>query len=141
MVTFCSESIKSTKEDSSIATCVGNSRLKQDGQTYGYIRVSSIDQSEERQVIAMRERGIDQERLFIDKQSGKDFYRPRYKALLKRLKPGDLLCIVSIDRLGRNYVEVQEQWKFITREKKLIYRCLTCPFSTRELPRICWVLS
>lgn len=127
MVNFCSTSISSTKEDSSIATCVGVARFKKVGQTYGYIRVSSIDQNEDRQVIAMRERGIEQKHLFIDKQSGKDFYRPQYKALLKRLKPGDLLCIVSIDRLGRNYVEVQEQWKFITREKRVDIQVLDMP--------------
>ena len=71
--------------------------------TYGYIRVSSIDQNEARQVIAMRERGISDSHLFIDKQSGKNFQRPRYKAMLKKMKPGDLLCVMSIDRLGRGY--------------------------------------
>ena len=95
--------------------------------TYGYIRVSSIDQNEARQVIAMRERGISDSHLFIDKQSGKNFQRPRYKAMLKKLKPGDLLCVMSIDRLGRGYKEIQEQWKLITREKGVDIQVLDMP--------------
>ena len=89
------------------------------GKVYGYIRVSSTDQHEDRQLIAMAERGIPQGRVYIDKQSGKDFARPRYRALMKKLRPGDQLCITSIDRLGRNYEEIQEQWRFLTREKKV----------------------
>ena len=85
------------------------------GEVYGYIRVSSIDQNEERQRIAMAQHGITGERLFADKQSGKDFRRPNYKAMITRLKRGDLLCITSIDRLGRNYEEIQEEWRRITR--------------------------
>lgn len=77
--------------------------------TYGYIRVSSADQNEDRQRIAMRQRQVPEERLYLDKQSGKDFERPQYKRLVKRLKPGDLLYVLSIDRLGRNYAEIQEQ--------------------------------
>ena len=73
---------------------------------YGYIRVSSTDQNEDRQLIAMQELGIPSERIFMDKQSGKDFNRPSYQKLIKRLKPGDLLYIKSIDRLGRNYEEI-----------------------------------
>lgn len=96
-------------------------------KTYGYIRVSSADQNEDRQVIALRERGISYEHLFIDKQSGKDFQRPRYKALLKKIKPGDLLCVMSIDRLGRDYKEIQEQWKTITREKGADIQVLDMP--------------
>jgi len=86
-------------------------------QIYGYIRVSSIDQNEDRQVIALREKGISPENLFIDKQSGKDFQRKEYKRLIKRLKTGDLLYITSIDRLGRNYEEIQNQWRILTKEK------------------------
>ena len=89
------------------------------GKVYGYVRVSSTDQHEDRQLIAMAERGIPQCRLYIDKQSGKDFDRPRYRALMKKLRPGDQLCITSIDRLGRNYEEIQEQWHILTREKKV----------------------
>ncbi len=89
------------------------------GKVYGYVRVSSTDQHEDRQLIAMAERGIPQGRVYIDKQSGKDFARPRYRALMKKLHPGDQLCITSIDRLGRNYEEIQEQWRILTREKKV----------------------
>ena len=89
------------------------------GNMYGYVRVSSTDQHEDRQLIAMAERGIPQGRVYIDKQSGKDFARPRYRALMKKLRPGDQLCITSIDRLGRNYEEIQEQWRILTREKKV----------------------
>ena len=84
---------------------------------YGYIRVSSRDQNEERQRVAMAEQRILAKNLYVDKQSGKDFNRPNYKRLLRRLKPGDVLYIVSIDRLGRNYEEVQNQWWILTKEK------------------------
>ena len=87
------------------------------GKVYGYVRVSSTDQHEDRQLIAMAERGIPKSRLYMDKQSGKDFDRPNYRALMKKLRPGDQLCITSIDRLGRNYEEIQEQWRILTREK------------------------
>jgi len=86
-------------------------------KTYGYVRVSSTDQNEDRQLLAMRERNIPPERIFIDKQSGKDFNRPAYKALTDKLRPGDLLYIKSIDRLGRNYEEIQNQWKILTKER------------------------
>ena len=89
------------------------------GKVYGYVRVSSTDQHEDRQLIAMAERGIPQSRVYIDKQSGKDFDRPNYRALMKKLRPGDQLCVTSIDRLGRNYEEIQEQWRILTREKKV----------------------
>ena len=81
------------------------------------IRVSSSDQNPERQVIAMNELRIPPERIFTDKQSGKDFDRPAYKALLDRLKPGDLIYIQSIDRLGRNYEDIQNQWRILTKER------------------------
>lgn len=78
------------------------------GAVYGYIRVSSVDQNEDRQAIALRGRGIPEQNIFMDKQSGKDFERPQYKRMVKKLKPGDLLCVLSIDRLGRNYKEIQD---------------------------------
>ena len=86
------------------------------GNVYGYIRVSSLDQNEDRQRIAMGGRAVPEKNLFIDKQSGKDFNRPQYRRLVKKLKPGDLLCIQSIDRLGRNYEEIQDQWRRLTKD-------------------------
>lgn len=83
---------------------------------YGYVRVSSYDQNEERQLIAMQSVGVSKNNTFIDKQSGKDFERPQYKKLIKKLKTGDLLYILSIDRLGRNYEEIQRQWRVITKD-------------------------
>ena len=85
--------------------------------TYGYIRVSSRDQNEDRQTIAMHNYGIDDKHLILDKQSGKDFNRPGYQKLLRRLRPGDCLVFQSIDRMGRNYDDILEQWRIITREK------------------------
>ncbi|MDR1979336.1 MAG: recombinase family protein [Synergistaceae bacterium] len=85
--------------------------------TYGYVRVSSIDQNEDRQMLAMNELRIPPERIFMDKQSGKDFQRPAYRELAEKLKAGDLLYVKSIDRLGRNYEEIQNQWRLITKEK------------------------
>ena len=84
--------------------------------TYGYIRVSSKDQNEDRQLIAQKELNIPDENIYIDKQSGKDFDRPQYQKLLRKLKPGDTLVVKSIDRLGRNYAEIQEQWRILTKE-------------------------
>jgi DNA invertase Pin-like site-specific DNA recombinase len=83
--------------------------------TYGYIRVSGTDQNEDRQILAMRELGIPPERIYTDKQSGKDFDRPAYNALIRRLEPGDLLYVLSIDRLGRDYEEIQNQWRRLTK--------------------------
>lgn len=85
---------------------------------YGYIRVSTKDQNDERQLIAMKDFGIGEKNLFIDKQSGKDFLRPNYQKMLRKLKLNDLVVIKSIDRLGRNYAEILEQWRIITKEKK-----------------------
>lgn len=82
---------------------------------YGYIRVSTKEQNEDRQYIAMKEFGIEDREIFMDKQSGKDFNRPSYRRLMKMLKPGDVLAIKSIDRLGRNYEEIIEQWRMITK--------------------------
>lgn len=83
---------------------------------YGYVRVSSTDQNEDRQLIALREQGVDEKNIFTDKQSGKDFERPNYKKLVSKLKAGDLLYIISIDRLGRNYEEIQKQWRLLTKD-------------------------
>lgn len=86
---------------------------------YGYVRVSSTDQNEDRQMIALSEVGVPKKNIYMDKMSGKDFDRPQYQKLLKKLKPGDLLYILSIDRLGRNYEEIQRQWRIITKEKNV----------------------
>ena len=83
---------------------------------YGYVRVSSIDQNEDRQIAALREVSVHEKKIFMDKQSGKDFERPYYKKLVRKLKAGDLLYILSIDRLGRNYEEIQKQWRVLTKE-------------------------
>lgn len=85
--------------------------------TYGYIRVSSTDQNEDRQKIAMDAKNVPRKNIFMDKQSGKDFERPQYKRLVRKIKRGDLLYLLSIDRLGRNYKEVQEQWRILTKDK------------------------
>ena len=85
--------------------------------TYGYIRVSTLSQHDERQRLAMADFGVEEKFIFADKQSGKDFQRPAYKELLKRIKIGDTLVVKSLDRLGRNYNEVLEQWRIITKEK------------------------
>lgn len=85
-------------------------------EVYGYVRVSSTDQNEDRQLIALREQGVDEKKIFTDKQSGKDFERPNYKKLVSKLKAGDLLYIISIDRLGRNYEEIQKQWRLLTKD-------------------------
>lgn len=96
-------------------------------QIYGYIRVSTREQNEDRQVIALSAFGIQKRNMFLDKQSGKDFDRPAYKRLLKKLKPGDLLIVKSIDRLGRNYEEILEQWRIITKEIRADIRVLDIP--------------
>lgn len=85
-------------------------------EIYGYARVSSQDQNEERQLIALREKEVEQSHIYVDKQSGRDFDRPQYKAMVERMRPGDLLYILSIDRLGRNYEEIQNQWRRLTKE-------------------------
>ena len=90
-----------------------------ENKIYGYVRVSSQEQNEDRQLVAMAESGVVRGNIFIDKQSGKDFERPNYKKLIKMLRPGDTLIIKSIDRLGRNYEEIQNQWRIITKEKKV----------------------
>lgn len=101
--------------------------------TYGYVRVSSRDQNEERQIIAMHEFGVDDRQIYIDKQSGKDFDRPQYRKLMRKLKSGDTLVIKSIDRLGRNYDEILVQWRTITKQKKAAIVVLDMPLlDTRQ---------
>ena len=100
---------------------------------YGYVRVSTKEQNEARQVIAMHEFGVDELNVFVEKQSGKDFNRPKYKRLLRKLKAGDTLVIKSIDRLGRNYDEIIEQWRIITKEKQAAIVVLDMPLlDTRQ---------
>lgn len=94
---------------------------------YGYIRVSSRDQNEERQLIALKEVGVIEKNIYLDKQSGKDFNRPQYKKLLRKMKKDDLLYIKSIDRLGRNYEEIQQQWRVLTKEKGIDIMVLDMP--------------
>ena len=102
-------------------------------KNYGYIRVSTKEQNEDRQRLAMRNFGIENSNIFMDKQSGKDFNRPGYRQLLRRIKPGDTLVIKSIDRLGRNYEEILEQWRYLTREKKIGIVVLDMPLlDTRQ---------
>ena len=94
---------------------------------YGYVRVSSLDQNEERQMVEMRKIGIPEENIYKDKQSGKDFNRPMYQKLLRKLQKGDVLYILSIDRLGRNYEEIQSQWRYLTREKEVDVSVIDMP--------------
>ncbi len=103
------------------------------GQIYGYCRVSSKEQNTDRQLIALRKAGITPVNIYIDKISGKDFNRPKYKKLLRRMKAGDALMILSIDRLGRNYDEIIEQWRVITKEKQADIIVLDMPLlDTRQ---------
>lgn len=104
-------------------------------QIYGYIRVSTREQSEDRQIMALAACQIPQNNLFLDKQSGKDFNRPAYQRLIKKLKPGDLLIIKSIDRLGRNYEEILEQWRYITKEIHADIRVLDMPLLDTSIYR------
>lgn len=97
------------------------------GKTYGYVRVSSREQNEDRQMIALGDVDVPKENIFVDKQSGKDFNRPRYKRLLRMLKEDDVLYIKSIDRLGRNYEEILDQWRFLTKKKRIDIVVLDMP--------------
>lgn len=100
---------------------------------YGYVRVSTKEQNETRQMLAMIEFGIDEQNIFIEKQSGKDFNRPQYKRLFRKLRAGDTLVIKSIDRLGRNYDEIIEQWRIITKQKRAAIVVLDMPLlDTRQ---------
>ncbi len=104
-----------------------------EGKMYGYIRVSTREQNEDRQLIAMRQFGVPENCVVMDKQSGKDFERPGYKKLLRKLKAGDTLVVKSIDRLGRNYEEILEQWRLITKEKQAAMVVLDMPLlDTRQ---------
>lgn len=101
--------------------------------TYGYVRVSTKDQNEARQIIAVKGFAIDRKHIFLDKQSGKDFNRPQYQKLMRKLKKDDTLVIKSIDRLGRNYNEIIEQWRIITKEKQAAIVVLDMPLlNTRQ---------
>lgn len=97
------------------------------GKVYGYVRVSTREQNEDRQLIALDEVPVPKKNIYIDKQSGKDFERPMYQRLLKKLKRGDILYIKSIDRLGRDYDEILEQWRLLTRESKIDIAVLDMP--------------
>ena len=100
---------------------------------YGYVRVSTKEQNEDRQMVAMRELGVKDGNVILDKQSGKDFDRPGYRRLMRRLKAGDTLVIKSIDRLGRNYDEILEQWRLLTKEKQVAIVVLDMPLlDTRQ---------
>ena len=94
---------------------------------YGYVRVSSKEQNEERQLIALQEMSVPEKNIFVDKQSGKDFKRPMYRRMLRKIKRDDLLYVKSIDRLGRNYAEILEQWRILTKERGIDIVVLDMP--------------
>ena len=96
-------------------------------ETYGYIRVSSKEQNEGRQLIAMERQRVPAGNVYLDKQSGKDFARPQYQKMVKRLRAGDLLYVMSIDRLGRNYEEIQQQWRLLTKQCRIDVCVLDMP--------------
>lgn len=103
---------------------------------YGYIRVSTKDQNEDRQRIALAEFPVPEANVFMDKLSGRDFNRPQYRKLIRKLRPGDCLVVKAIDRLGRNYEEILEQWRIITKEKKADIVVLDMPLlDTRQTGR------
>ena len=106
---------------------------KRKHQVYGYVRVSTQEQNEARQLTAMQEFGVTEENIIVEKQSGKDFCRPRYQRLVRALQPGDVLVVKSIDRLGRNYDEILEQWGTITKQRKAAIVVLDMPLlDTRQ---------
>ena len=103
------------------------------GKNYGYARVSTNDQNADRQLLALKEFGVLRRHIFIDHQSGKDFERPQYRRLLKRLRSDDVLVVKSIDRLGRNYAEILDQWRILTKEKQVAVVILDMPLlDTRQ---------
>lgn len=105
-------------------------------QLYGYARVSTREQNEDRQLYALQDSGVNWSNIYVDKQSGKDFNRPAYKRLMKKLKPSDTLFIKSIDRLGRNYEEILEQWRNITKDKQVAIVVIDMPLlDTRQKDR------
>lgn len=95
--------------------------------TYGYVRVSTRDQNEDRQLVALRAFPVVESRVYVDKASGADFERPAYRRMLRRLRKGDVLVVKSIDRLGRNYAEIQEQWRYLTKERAVALVVLDTP--------------
>lgn len=97
------------------------------GTAYGYVRVSTREQNEDRQMRALHEVQIAEKNIFVDRQSGKDFDRPKYQSMLRKMRPEDLLYVKSIDRLGRNYEEILEQWRILTKEKKVDIIVLDMP--------------
>ena len=101
--------------------------MERNKKIYGYIRVSTREQNEDRQWIALREVGVPEQNILLDKQSGKDFERPQYRKMVRKLKKDDLLYIKSIDRLGRNYSEILEQWRILTKEKGIDIVVLDMP--------------
>jgi DNA invertase Pin-like site-specific DNA recombinase len=108
----------------------------EENRVYGYARVSTKEQNEDRQLAALLEHGVKGENIFIDKQSGKDFNRPQYQDLMRTVKPGDTLIIKSIDRLGRNYEEIMDQWRVITKEQQVFVAVLDIPLlDTRQKDR------
>ena len=96
-------------------------------EMYGYVRVSSKDQCEARQVLALREFKVPEHNIYMDKMSGKDFNRPQYRRMVRKLKAGDVLVVKSIDRLGRNYEEILEQWRMLTKKKEVDVVVLDMP--------------
>ena len=100
---------------------------------YGYVRVSTKEQNEQRQIIALTQFGLSEKCIYVDKQSGRDFERPQYRRLVRKLKDGDTLVVKSIDRLGRNYEEILEQWRVITKEKAAAIVVLDMPLRNYEV--------
>lgn len=100
------------------AVCFKKKGFKVQYMIYGYARVSSLDQNEERQIIALKAQGIARTAIFVDKKSGSTFERPQYQRMMRKLRKGDVIYVLSIDRLGRNYEEIQTQWRYITKKKK-----------------------
>ncbi len=98
-----------------------------ENKIYGYVRVSSVDQNEDRQLMALNKVNVPMKNIYMDKLSGKDFNRPQYKKLVRKLKVGDLLYILSIDRLGRNYEEIQNRWRILTKENGIDICVLDMP--------------
>jgi DNA invertase Pin-like site-specific DNA recombinase len=107
-----------------------------EGKIYGYARVSTKEQNEDRQLLALLENGVSEKNILIDKQSGKDFNRPKYQQLIRKMKPGDTLFVKSIDRLGRDYEEIMNQWRVITKELQVFIVVLDIPLlDTRQKER------
>lgn len=103
------------------------SKWRGEMSSYAYVRVSTQEQNEDRQMAALNDLEIEEENIYVDKQSGRDFNRPKYLQMMKRLKPDDVLYVKSIDRLGRNYDEILEQWRVLTKEKKIDIVVLDMP--------------